>query len=97
MPNNISRMKFKPINKDRPSKEIPICPKSVAIHKMIVPGAIGAPKDKTNTINKRIAISLPPSVTPQILAKNKLTIERHTQVPSIFIVAPRGITKEDTF
>ena len=48
-------------------------------------------------MNNRIAISLPPRLIPQILAKNKHTIERHTQVPSMFIVAPRGITKEDTF
>ena len=48
----------------------------VAIHKIIVPGAIGAPKDKTKTMNNNIAISLPVKVTPQILAKNKLTIEK---------------------
>ena len=50
--------------KEIPSNESPIWLKSVAIHKIIVPGAIGAPKDKINIMNNKIDISLILKVMP---------------------------------
>ena len=64
---------------------------------MIVPGAIGAPKDKIKIIKIRITKSFMPICIPQILPKNKLIIVRQTQLPSMFIVAPRGITNDVIF
>ena len=90
---HISKIRSTPMMRAMPSAGMPRLLRIVASTTRPTPGVAGVPIDAPIVVSSKINVSAKLSSMPKTWHKNKAAMAWYMAVPSILIVAPRGIVK----